>query len=133
MAQASGVEPADPPDKVWPGLDRRIWTPILIVGSLLAGWARMIVITPGQMQMDGQLANATYLFGIFGSALMPWAIGLIALYAYWLWCKARRSANFMRSDFPRHSRRVVHRMVLFLVLLMGLEALADAALRLDLI
>ena len=47
--------------------------------------------------------------------------------------RTTRPADFMRSDFPRHRRRVLHRVVLFLVLLMGLEVLADAALRLGLV
>ncbi|GAB5467037.1 MAG: hypothetical protein Kilf2KO_00670 [Rhodospirillales bacterium] len=113
-------------------LDRKIWTPLLILGALLAGLARMIVRTPGQVQLDGQLASGAYLGGILGGALMPWVIGLLVAYGYWLWSKARRTADFMQSEFPPRRRRLMHRVVGFFVLLVFLEAIGLAALRLGL-
>lgn len=113
-------------------LERRIWTPLLIVAALFVGWLRMLVRTPGQVQLDGQLASGAYIGGTLGGALMPWAVALIAAYGYWLWEKSRRSSDYMSEAFRPNQRRFMHRIVLFLVLLMGLEACGVAAVRLGL-
>jgi len=112
------------------GLDRIVWTPILIVAALLAGWARMIMRTPGQVQVDGELAAAAYLGGVLGGALMPWAAGAIAAYGFWAWSKARRSRDYMRDVFPGRQKRILHAVVIFFTLLMLLEAFGRAAVRL---
>ncbi len=114
-------------------LERRLWTPILILAALVAGWLRMLVRTPGQVQMDGQLASGAYLGGILGGALMPWAIALILAYAYWIYSKSRRPRAYMQEVFPQRQRRLLHAVVLFLVLLMALEACGLAAVRLGLL
>ncbi len=114
-------------------LERRIWTPILIVAALFAGWLRMLVRTPGQVQVDGQLASGAYFGGILGSALLPWVVALIASYGYWIWAKASKSRDFMDREFRPKQRRLMHGIVLFLVLLMGLHACSVVAVRLGLI
>ncbi len=139
MAKAARSNPGAETATAAPGrkallhLDRRIWTPILIAAALVVGWLRMLVRTPGQVQLDGQLASGAYIGGILGGALMPWAVALIAAYAYWLWQKPRRSSDYMRDSFRPDQRRLMHRIVLFLVLLMGLEACGVAAVRLGLV
>ncbi len=133
MAKAAGAETAASGRKDLLHLDRLIWTPVLILAALITGWLRMIVRTPGQVQVDGQLASGAYIGGILGGALMPWAIALIVAYGFWLWEKARRSSDYMRESFRPVQRRLMHRIVLFLVLLMGLEACGSAAVRLGLI
>lgn len=115
------------------GLDRFFWTPLLVVAALLAGWARMILRTPGQVQMGSELAAGAYLGGVLGSALMPWAAGVLAAYGYWLWNKPRHKADYMREVFPGRQRRLLHLVVLFFVLLMLLEAFVRAAFRLGLL
>ncbi len=109
------------------GFDRILWTPILILAALLAGLARMIVRTPGQVQLDGQLATGAYLGGVLGGALMPWVAGILIAYGYWMWSKAHRNADFMRETFPPRQKRVMHLVVLFFILLMLLEAAGVAA------
>ncbi|MEO1193182.1 MAG: hypothetical protein AAFY02_15575 [Pseudomonadota bacterium] len=112
------------------GLERKIWTPLLILAALLAGLARMIVRTPGQVQVDGQLATGAYVGGVLGGALLPWVVGLVAAYGYWVVAKSRRSADYMETEFAPRQRLFMHRIVGFLILLMLLEALGVAALRL---
>ncbi|MEQ8652038.1 MAG: hypothetical protein RIC87_06200 [Kiloniellales bacterium] len=137
MAKAArpdaGAETKAPARKALLHLDRRIWTAILILAALVAGLLRMIVRTPGQVQLDGQLASGAYIGGVLGGALMPWVIALIAAYGYWLWEKSRRTADYMRESFRPKQRRLMHRIVLFIVLLMVVEACGMAAVRLGLI
>ncbi len=93
----------------------------------------MIVRTPGQVQLDGQLATGAYLGGLLGGALMPWVAGIVAAYGYWIWSKAHRSADFMRETFPPRRNRLMHLVVAFFILLMLLEAVGVAAVRLGLL
>ncbi len=139
MAKATQTETAAGTAAPAPGptgflhLDRRYWTPLLILAALLAGWLRMLVRTPGQVQMDGQLASGAYIGGILGGALMPWAVALLVAYGHWLLAKSRKSKDYMKTAFPPRQRRLMHAVVIFLILLMGLEAVGVAAVRLGLI
>ncbi len=137
MAKASRPEAGDSESAVARtsllNLDRRIWAPILILAALLAGWLRMLVRTPEQVQLEGQLVSGAYIGGILGGALMPWAIALLAVYFQWLWAKSRKSKDYMREEFPVRRQLLLHRIVVFFVLLMGLETCGVAALRLGLL
>jgi len=111
------------------GLDRIYWTPLLIAAALGAGLARMVVQTPGQVRVGNELEIGAYVGGVLGGALMPWIVGVLVAYFYWMGCKFRRSTDFMMEEFPPRQRRLLHAVVLFIVVLMLIETAIDAAVK----
>lgn len=102
------------------GLDRRYWTPLLVILSLLLGFLRIRFVAGG-VKTGSELEGAAFFGGMLGGALMPWAAGALAAYGHWIANKARRDRDYMAKVYPARRRAVVHGTVLVLCLFMALE------------